>query len=460
MTLTINKYIVVYLEISKELSPIKYLHKPYKESSNPFIGSLDLETFVDLDGYSKVYALGFVTRKEEDNPVIFYLNDSSSSSEQLILNCFELLLSNKYDGYIFYVHNFGGFDAVFILKVLTEANKKNGTEYYKLSTTYRDDRLLKLDIRVKNRSGFNKISIVDSYNLLSGSLDNLYHSFDLDVSKGKFPHRFVRRDTLNYVGSTPPINYWKDLSVEEYKHFYKTDWSLKQECINYLEKDLLSLLKVMDTFNRYVFNKYDLQITHSLTVSRLALNIFIKDYLKQSKLPIIKQNMFSDIKQAYFGGVTEVYKPYGENLYYYDVNSLYPFASLNPMPSTNCTYLEYFNSSPNIQDLFGFFYCEIESQDNYLGLLPVHSDLGLIMPNGRWSGWYFSEELKFASLNNYNVKIIKGYNFNKQENVFNDYVSHLYEIKSSNKGLIKVIAKSLLNNLLGRFGMGINKPLN
>lgn len=33
--------------------------------------------------------------------------------------------------------------------------------------------------------------------------------------------------------------------------------------------------------------------------------------------------MFGDIKQAYYGGVTEVYRPYGTNLLHYDVNSLY-----------------------------------------------------------------------------------------------------------------------------------------
>lgn len=95
-------------------------------------------------------------------------------------------------------------------------------------------------------------------------------------------------------------------------------------------------------------------MTNSLTISRLALNIFIKDYLKESKLSIITQNIFSNIKRAYFGDVTEVYKFYGKNLYYYDVNSLYPFASLNSMASTSCIYLEDYKDSLNIHDLLGF----------------------------------------------------------------------------------------------------------
>jgi hypothetical protein len=139
---------------------------------------------------------------------------------------------------------------------------------------------------------------------------------------------------------------------------------------------------IMNKFSEYINRKYYLQVTDSLTISRLALNIFLKDYLKDSKLPIINKAMFHDIKQAYYGGVTEVYKPYGSNLYHYDVNSLYPFASLNPIPGLDCVYIENIGNSRCLNDLFGYFYCEIKTGNNYLGLLPVHHKKGMIMPNG------------------------------------------------------------------------------
>lgn len=81
------------------------------------------------------------------------------------------------------------------------------------------------------------------------------------------------------------------------------------------------------------------------------------------------------------------------------------------------------------------------------------------MPNGNWTGWYFSEELKFAYEKGYKIKVIKGYNFSKSLNVFSDYVKDLYKIKSSTKDAVeKDINKRLLNHLLGRFGMNIYKP--
>lgn len=44
-------------------------------------------------------------------------------------------------------------------------------------------------------------------------------------------------------------------------------------------------------------------------------------------IPSSNQDAF--IRRGYYGGHADTYKPYGDNLYYYDVNSLYPFAIEN-----------------------------------------------------------------------------------------------------------------------------------
>jgi len=38
------------------------------------------------------------------------------------------------------------------------------------------------------------------------------------------------------------------------------------------------------------------------------------------------------LRQSYFGGLTNIFKPKSEKCYYYDVNSLYPYSMLNYMP--------------------------------------------------------------------------------------------------------------------------------
>jgi len=128
-----------------------------------------------------------------------------------------------------------------------------------------------------------------------------------------------------------------------------------------------------------------MDIHDSLTISKLAVNLFLSKYYKNNIANINKVSMYNDIKQGYYGGITEVYKPYGENLYYYDVNSLYPYVALQDMPGLSC-YKEEFSLSvnPNIDNYFGFYYCEIISpKDKYLGLLPVRSNVGIEFPLGK-----------------------------------------------------------------------------
>lgn len=470
VSLTISEDKIVKTESLKKLSHIKYVPKPLKDEANPFIGSWDIEAFEEGDT-AKVYALGFTVLGGK--PKTYYL-EKGMTSEDLVLNCLNEMLVNKYNGYVFYTHNFGNYDSTFLLKILKEYNLKLGYEFYKLKELCRDNKILKLEIKVKKSlsdrkpsnigvrkdPGYISITIVDSLNILNQSLDKLSRSFNVQVTKGNFPYSFVKRDRLHYIGNTPGYEYWNKISLEEYNKLVKPDWDLKKECLDYLERDLESLVLIMQKFSEYINRKYNLQVTDSLTISRLALNIFLKDYLKNSKLPIISKNMFNDIKQAYYGGVTEVYKPYGENLLYYDVNSLYPFAALNPMPGENCSYIENYDKSIDLNRLFGYFYCEVESNNSYFGLLPVHSEEGLIMPNGKWKGWYFSEELKYAASCGYKIEVIKGYNFNKIYDVFTDYVKDLYNVKCTTKDSVeKDIAKRLLNHLLGRFGLNVVKPL-
>ncbi len=56
---------------------------------------------------------------------------------------------------------------------------------------------------------------------------------------------------------------------------------------------------------------------------------------------MIKGKVFEDIKESYTGGSTDMYIPYGVNIYGYDINSLYPHSMANnPMPVNNIKYFE------------------------------------------------------------------------------------------------------------------------
>jgi hypothetical protein len=129
LTLTINKSRVINQESNKILDVVKYdPYKDYEDVSNPNKGSFDLEAFKDLDSLAKVYAVGFMVLNKE--PETFYLNNDQTSND-LLLDCINLMLE-KYNGYIFYIHNFGKYDSVFVLNILKRANRELGYDYYEL----------------------------------------------------------------------------------------------------------------------------------------------------------------------------------------------------------------------------------------------------------------------------------------------------------------------------------------
>ena len=132
-----------------------------------------------------------------------------------------------------------------------------------------------------------------------------------------------------------------------------------------------------------MFKLFKVELINSTTISGLALDIFLKNFYKNKTIPLITDSkVYNDIKKAHYGGQTEVYRPIGENLYYYDVNSLYPYAALQDMPGCDCVYYE--KISKNIDELFGYFYCEIDAPVNlFLGVLPYKRADGTIYPLGK-----------------------------------------------------------------------------
>lgn len=123
--ININTKSVVNSTVNLKLLPIKPTDT-YKRGRqilstyNPFIGSFDLETYLD-EGIYKVYALGFYTKQH--GPKTFYIDENSLNSEELILKCLESMISAKYDKYTFYVHNLGRYDIYFLLNILVKSDK-------------------------------------------------------------------------------------------------------------------------------------------------------------------------------------------------------------------------------------------------------------------------------------------------------------------------------------------------
>ena len=175
------------------------------------------------------------------------------------------------------------------------------------------------------------------------------------------------------------------------------------------------------------------------------MGIYRCNYLKDYKIPIISGKLFSDLRQSYTGGSTDMglRPPEGKNIYAYDVNSLYPTVMKNEqMPVGNITYFE---GDINLVDNkpFGFFEVEITAPlDIKHPIIQTKVDTGngkrTISPLGIWKDMIFSEEMYNAMTLGYKFKIIRGYLFDKA-NIFSEYIDGGFAPMKLNKAIQKKI---------------------
>lgn len=384
----------------------------------------------------------------------FYLTDYNNSNEMLEKSILSIM-QRKYNGYRVYLHNFSNFDGIFLLNILIKLSDN-------IIPIIKDSKLI--DIKFKFANSKYTLFFRDSYLILPSSLEKLALSFKVE-SKGKFPILFVNDDSinLNYVGKIPSIDTFINISTDEYlkycNSFKNKVWDLKFEAIKYCSQDVVTLHQIILKFGNVIFDEIRLDISNYPTLSSLALGIFRCKFLGNYKIPIITGKIYKDIKDSYTGGSVDVYKPYGENLYCYDVNSLYPYIMKNyPMPTGNPVYFEgdilKYEDKP-----YGFFEVIVETpKDLKIPLLQKRIKTNnvnkTVTPLGNWKGNYLSNEIYEAMKLGYKFKILRGFLF-KQEFIFKEFVDFFYEMKRQNSkdSAYFIIAKLILNSLYGRLGM-------
>jgi DNA polymerase type B, organellar and viral len=68
------------------------------------------------------------------------------------------------------------------------------------------------------------------------------------------------------------------------------NWSLSDETLKYMERDLISLLEIIAKFPEVLWLDHNIELIGNLTISGLAKTKFMKYYLKDSKIPLINTN--------------------------------------------------------------------------------------------------------------------------------------------------------------------------
>ena len=324
--------------------------------------------------------------------------------------------------YIF-MHNLGKFDGIYLMKGLLKI-----IHYNKVKTIInKENEFIEISAKIDKF----KLIWKDSFRIFNVSLKELCEIFNTNTKK-LHPYK-SEYNNMNLFNNP--------LLLDEFKQYSK--------------QDSIALLEALKTAQDLYYHLHSIDITSIWSASTLAMKIFRLKYLKKS-IPTLNKYLDYFIRESYFGGITDVYKLYGENIFYYDVNSLYPHAMLNPMPSKM---IKYYDSMEEIEfsTFFGFCTAIIKVPRNIkMPLLPFRLENGnVIYPKGQWTGTYFSEELKTVQKYGYKVIPLQGYSFEK-EYYFNDYVNYFYSLKKKAKGPLRFIIKGLLNNLYGYFGRSLD----
>jgi hypothetical protein len=402
------------------------------------------------------YSCGWYSKDEHK----IYISTEYNSWQDMISQFFTDI-ENKYKDYTIRIHNFSSFDSLYMLKTLYKK--------YKTNPLFKDGKVISLNLSSKNKKDNKfKLFIKDSLKLLPLSLEKLIKGFNIETKKLLFPYKFVNKDNLDYTGSIPTFDYYTDNGLydkskhERYleisKEFKNKPWNLIEETKKYLYNDIKSLYEILEKFSKDVYNVERINISDVVSISSLALKTFLTNYYDSERTPIHipKYKQYKDIKNAYFGGRTEVLKTYGEDLYIYDVNSLYSSVMLKDIPIGNLIK----SSDTNLDNYFGFCYVTVDVPEyNKNPVLPFRDNLGNIYnPTGNWTGWYSSEILKIArDIDKTKITVHYGYKLKKGENVFTNFINHYFDMKRKAEQLqndgLRMLAKLMLNSLYGRFGL-------
>ena len=451
---------IEYIDRLYNFSDINWAYRDKKYNGK--IGTLDLETLTlnkgqkdSTVGEQSVYAWGWALNELGCKTFIIDKIKIKDSSE-LIENMFEELFKLKVNGYTLYAHNLGRFDAIFIIKLLALLD-------YQVSPIWKDNAILR--IKIFDPKTKQRITLLDSLNLFKTSLKKLLISFNCETRKGEFPHLFVKEDNLNYIGNKPEIKYYSlsNISVDEYNKINSSNWNLKEECLNYLEKDILGLLEGLNKGSLYYFKEFGVNIPKYMTLPSLAMAVFgFNFYDEKYQIKMIKGPLEKFIRDAYFGGnvaaFTKDVKGKIKKGFHYDMNSQYPKAMLNNLPIGDPV----FSTNTELSYYFGFVYALITppSESELKNLyIQYREKLGKITcPREPFYRWIPSFELEQALKDKYKAQIFYGINFPESSNVdspklFENYVTHFYNKKKNAKDNVeKNIAKLMLNSLYGKFG--------
>lgn len=186
------------------------------------------------------------------------------------------------------------------------------------------------------------------------------------------------------------------------------------------------------------------------TVAEQALMLW-RHTVPKNELRVLCKTHEAFVRQAFYGGRTEVFTRWGKDLTMYDINSAFGYGMLQEMPSGSPYWTETFN-----EDQPGFFECEVKvNEKTEIPALPARKEGLPVYPTGRFETKLTVAEINYGRGIGYDIHTGTGISFTKkQTNLFSHFIDSFYFNKQAAEcgSFEHNIAKLFMVTLFGKLG--------
>jgi len=316
---------------------------------------------------------------------------------------------------VWWAHNGGKFDALFIVDCLRQMPG------WRCDGAVASGRIISLRVMAPNKT----FTLKDSFAVIQSSLDKALTSFDI-------PHKkvFTKED-------------YEALEKDGRAMLKHSDVKLREGC----QADTTALWHLVDKA-RHMFEEWGGTLKSTFSASALSV---VKAQVGKP-LPSHEGNQrFNDIaRQSFCGGRVEIFKHAPNHvLREYDVTSSYPWSMTQPLPWELIGYGKPQIYNPEIASIV---YARVTVPKQYVPPLPYCPPSGgLFFPTGTWSGWFTSVELAYAIEHcGVEVRFHDAINYTVAQ-PFDSFVNRIFKVKQTATGALREFTKLILNGCYGKF---------
>lgn len=297
---------------------------------------------------------------------------------------------------------------------------------------------------------------------LENSTDKIFYAHNLQYDLGNLFSDNLDELDIVMVGSRLIRAMWRGKEFRDTWNLYAMPLKKLGEAfgLKKLDMDLKGteyVFRDCEILREAVMFIYKFCIKHKMTklsssLGGLCMKTFEAMNLKNCRLSDDK------IRECLYGGRVELFSQGGKgNIYYTDVNSIYPWAMTLDFPD---------NKLEKVNDLtkeFGYAYVKVEVPEMAVAPLPwrlpyktdEYGKGSVFYPIGTFEGFYTFYELRNAL--KYGVKIkkvIEAYGTNKSKKYYSPFILRFYKARLKSKtDCEKLLYKLLMNNLYGQLAM-------